>query len=196
MFAGGLRKNLISPEAYLAGELASPIKHEYVGGVVHAIAGAENIHNIIAGNVFLALGTRLRGKKCRPFNSDTKVRVRLPNQTRFYYPDVQVVCSPNPTDDSFQDQPNVIVEVMSDSTRRTDEGEKLDAYMTIPSLESYLLVESANKQVIVYQRDDTGFLRTVLSGTDAVVPLPCLGFDVPLAEIYEDLSLPTLEAVE
>lgn len=194
--SAALRKNLISPEAYLAGELKSPIKHEYVGGIVHAMAGAKNIHNIIAGNVFLAFGTRLRGKKCRPFNSDTKVRVRLPNQVRFYYPDVQVVCSPNPTDDSFQDQPSVIVEVMSDSTRRTDEHEKLDAYTTIPSLETYLLVDSSNKQVFIYRRGDNGFSRDVVSGTRGAIPLPCLGFDLPLAEIYEDVQLPALETVE
>ena len=152
--SAALRKNLVTPEEYLAGELVSPVKHEFVGGVVHSMAGAKNIHNIITGNVFLAFGSRLRGKKCRPFNSDTKVRVRFPNHVRFYYPDVQVVCAPNPPDDSFQDHPNVIVEVLSESTRRTDEGEKLDAYMTIASLETYLLVDSTNKQIVVYQRAD------------------------------------------
>ena len=57
--------NLISVEDYLAGELVSPIKHEYLGGVVHAMAGARNLHNTIAGNVFASLHTRLRGRRCR-----------------------------------------------------------------------------------------------------------------------------------
>jgi len=191
-----LRHQHISPEAYLASELKSPIKHEYVGGAVYAMAGARNIHNVIAGNVFLALGTRLRGKKCRPFNSDTKVRVRFPNHVRFYYPDVQVVCQPNAMDESFQDQPNVIVEVLSESTRRTDEGEKLDAYLTISSLETYLLVDSSNKQVVVEQRGSNGFKRSILVGDDGAVPLPCLGFDLPLAEIYEGVQLPALEVLD
>src|SRR5436190_16386313 len=80
--------NLISVEDYLAGELSSPIKHEYLGGVVYAMAGARNAHNLIASNTLVALGARLRGKRCRPFNSDTKIRVRLPAHVRFYYPDV------------------------------------------------------------------------------------------------------------
>jgi Uma2 family endonuclease len=194
--SAAVRHQILTPEAYLARELKSPVKHEYVGGAVYAMAGAKNIHNIISGNVFLSLGTRLRGKKCRPFNSDTKVRIRFPNHVRFYYPDVQVVCQPNAADESFQDQPNVIVEVLSESTRRTDEGEKLDAYLTIPSLESYLLVDSSNKEVVLYQRGESGFSRSIFTGGDVVIPLPCLGFDLALAEIYEGVQLPALEVLK
>jgi Uma2 family endonuclease len=83
----------ISVEDYLAGELASRVKHEYLGGYVYAMAGARNVHNVIAGNVFGSLHARLRGKPCQPFNSDTKIRVRLPTkQWRFYYPDTSIVC--------------------------------------------------------------------------------------------------------
>src|SRR5207237_6192599 len=94
---------LVSVEDYFAGELISPIKHEYLGGVVYAMAGARNVHNIIATNIVGALYARLRGRPCRPFNSDTKIRVRLATQVRFYYPDASVVCRPNPQTDSFQD---------------------------------------------------------------------------------------------
>jgi Uma2 family endonuclease len=115
---------LISIDDYLVGELVAPIKHEYLGGFVYATAGARNVHNLIAGNIFAALHERLRGNKCRPYNSDTKIRVRLPMQVRFYYPDASVVCQPNPQDDSYQDALEVIVEVLSRVTRRIDEGEK------------------------------------------------------------------------
>src|SRR5438045_1676410 len=108
--------NLISVEDYLAGELVSPVKHEYLGGVVYAMAGARNVHNDIATNAIVALGSRLRGKKCRAFNSDAKVRIQLPRQVRFYYPDAGVVCRPNPGGDSHHDEPVVIVEVLSRST--------------------------------------------------------------------------------
>lgn len=142
MTAQLVRDFLVSPEDYLDGELLSELKHEYLSGVVYAMAGGRNIHNEIAGNVFLGLATRLRGKTCRPYNSDTKVRLRLPGGLRFYYPDTQVTCHPNPPDDTYQDQPVVVVEVISESTRRTDEGEKLDSYRALPSLDVYLLVES------------------------------------------------------
>src|SRR5882762_6287299 len=86
--------NLVSVADYLAGEMVSPIKHEYLGGIVYAMAGARNLHNIIAGNLYVALHNRLRGQSCRPFNSDTKIRLQLPGQVRFYYPDASVTCRP------------------------------------------------------------------------------------------------------
>src|ERR1700735_3228658 len=105
--------NPISVKDYLAGELISTVKHEYVGGAVYAMAGARNMHNRIAGNTFGALYVRLRGRRCSPFNSDTKIRVQLPGHVRFYYPDALVTCQPNPDSDSFQDEPAVLVEVLS-----------------------------------------------------------------------------------
>jgi Uma2 family endonuclease len=177
--------NLISVEDYLAGELVSPIKHEYLGGVVYARAGARNVHNTIAGNVCASLHARLKGKHCRPFNSDTKIRVRLPFQVRFYYPDVSVVCRQNPPDDSFQDDPAVIVEVLSRSTRRIDEGEKKDAYLTIPTLGVYLLIEQETASVVAYRRTEQGFVGEVYADARDVIPLPEIEIELPLAEIYE-----------
>jgi Uma2 family endonuclease len=177
--------NLISVEDYLAGELKSPIKHEYVGGVVYAMAGARNVHNDIAMNSAGALYARLRGKKCRAFNSDTKIRVQLPRQVRFYYPDAGVVCHPNPREDTYHDEPVVIVEVLSLSTRRIDEGEKKEAYLTIPSLGAYLLVERDEPKVVVYQREADDFVAKVYEGLDAAIPLPDIEIELPLAEIYE-----------
>lgn len=180
--------NLISVEDYLAGELISPVKHEYLGGFVYAMAGARNVHTLISSNVLGTLHGRLRGKPCRPLNSDTKIRVRLPSHLRFYYPDVSVVCRPNPPTDSFQDEPAVIVEVLSRQTRRIDEGEKKDAYLTIPSLSVYLLVEQDMPAVVAYRRIEPGFVREVYEGVDAVVPLSEIATELPLAEIYEAVT--------
>jgi Uma2 family endonuclease len=177
--------NLVSVEDYLDGELVSPVKHEYLAGVVYAMAGARNAHNIIAGNVFASLHARLRGRPCRPFNSDTKIRIRLPTHVRFYYPDASVICRPNPQADSFQDEPAVVVEVLSRRTRRIDEGEKKDAYLTIPSLSVYVLVEQETAAVVAFRRTAGGFVREVHQGADAVLPLGEIGVALPLAEVYE-----------
>src|SRR3974390_2125623 len=104
--------NLVPVENYLAGELVSPVKHEYLGGVVYAMAGARNQHNTLAGNAFAAFHSRLRGRKCRPYIWNTKIRIRLPAQARFYYPNVSIPCRPNPQSDSFQDEPAVVIEVL------------------------------------------------------------------------------------
>jgi Uma2 family endonuclease len=183
------RLNLISVEDYLAGELVSQVKHEYLGGVVYAMAGAANLHNMIVMNIGVALQNRLRGKQCRAFNSDTKIRVRLPSHTRFYYPDVSVICRSNAPDESFQDEPAVIIEVLSDSTRRIDEGEKRDAYLTIPSLQVYLLVKQDSPAVVAYRRSDQ-FLPALYKGLDAVVSLDDVGCELPLSEIYETIEFP------
>jgi Uma2 family endonuclease len=96
-----------------------------------------------------------------------------------------VTCQPNPPGDSFQDFPAVVVEVISESTRRTDEGEKLHGYCALPSVENYLLVESDRALVIGYRRTRDGFVREVHSGLDAVIALPAIEATLPLAEIYE-----------
>src|SRR5688572_614609 len=145
---------LVAVEEYLANEVRSPARHEYVGGFTYAMAGASNAHNLIATNSLVALANRLRKGPCRPFNSDTKIRLRLSFGVRFYYPDVSVTCRPNPQSESFQDEPAVVVEVVSAETRRIDEGEKLLAYTAIPSLAAYLLIEQESAQAVVYRRSE------------------------------------------
>ncbi len=179
---------LVSVEDYLAGELVSPVKHEYLGGVVFAMARARNAHNRIATNTLGALHARLRGKKCAAFNSDTKIRIRRPAENRFYYPDGSVVCRPNPPTDSFQDQPAAIFEVLSRKTRRIDEGEKKQAYLTIGSLGAYLLIEQEEAAVVVFHRKGRGFKREIYAGLDAVIPLPEIDSELPLSEIYEGVE--------
>lgn len=182
------RLELVSVEDYLANEQISPNKHEYLGGVVYAMSGARNRHNHIAANTLARLHTFLRGKPCRAWNSDTKVHVRLPTHERFYYPDVMVVCESNAEGDTCQDEPVVIFEVLSRSTRRTDEGEKRDAYLTIPSLLVYVLVEQETPAVVMYRRCPTGFVREVHHGLDSVLSLGEIGVELPLNEVYEGLQ--------
>ena len=180
--------NLVSVEDYLAGELESPVKHEYLGGLVYAMAGARNLHNRLASRTLGSLFTRLRGRRCEAFNSDTKIRVRVSNQIRFYYPDVSVICRFNPESDSYQDEPAALFEVLSQKTRRIDEGEKKDAYLTIASLHVYGLIETECPRVVVYRRTPGGFVCEVYEGLEAVIPLPEIEAELPLGEIYQGVQ--------
>ena len=184
---------LISVEDYLTGELDSEIRHEYLGGFVYAMAGARTVHNRIATNWLLAIGQKLRGKPCEPFNSDMKVRVPLPTHTRFYYPDGMVVCDPNPDDATFQDRPVVIAEVVSESTRRTDEVEKRDHYFTISTLMAYMVIETDRPRVVVHRRIDDSFFAEVYEGLEAVIPLEVIETELPLAELYERVNFEDVE---
>lgn len=180
----------ISVEDYLAGELVSEIKHEYLGGVVHAMAGGTVRHQQVAGNVFLSLGSQLRGKTCRPFNSDMKVRVELPNQTRFYYPDLQVVCESSDDEETYQDKPVVVVEVLSESTRRVDLGEKREAYLAIPTLKLLLLVDPGKVWVQVDRRRASGgFGLELYRESEEVIAMPEIDCELSVAEIYERIEI-------
>lgn len=181
---------MLSEEEYLAFEATAETRHEYLGGYLHAMAGGRVRHHRIASNALAALVTALRGKPCEAFNSDTKVRIKTAGATRFYYPDAMVVCDSNEDDSVFQDRPVVLVEVLSDSTRRTDWIEKRDAYLTIPTLAAYLLVETTEPSVTVYRRraegrDVEAFDAELFPGRDAVIPLAEIETELPLAEIYE-----------
>ena len=175
----------ISVDEYLEGELVSQVKHEYVAGAVFAMVGAKNAHNMIAVNALLAFGSRLKGKQCRPFNSDTKIRIRMKGHVRFYYPDMSVICAPNALSESFQDQQVVIIEVLSDSTRRLDDGEKKDAYFTIPSLTHYILLEQESPVAVVYHRVGEYFERNEFTNLADVIVIDGLVLSFPLQDLYE-----------
>jgi Uma2 family endonuclease len=175
---------LLSVEEYLESEERSDVRHEYLGGYVYAMAGGSTSHVRIALAIQSLLYAKLSGKSCEAFNSDMKVRVRMPTHTRLYYPDAIVVCEPNTKNGTFQDLPTVVVEVLSDSTRRTDEGEKREAYLTIPTLKAYLLVEQDSAAVRVYRRVGDEFVIEQYAGLDAAVPLAEVGVELPLRDVY------------
>ena len=183
------KHELVSVEDYLAREAVSPVKHEYLGGVIYAMAGAKLPHDVIAVNITSSLHLLLKPRRpCRPYSSDTKIRIRLPTHWKFYYPDSSVICHSNPPGDTFQDEPIAIFEVLSKRTRRIDQGEKKDAYLTISSLLVYALVEQESALVVLYRRTQEGFVREEYEGFEAVIPLGELGTELPLAEIYEGVE--------
>lgn len=184
--------NFITIADYLATEEKSDVKHEYLGDTVRAMAGATNRHNGIVGNGFASLHGQLRGKTCRPFNSDTKIRIEFPDHTRLYYPDAMVVCQTNPEFGHFQDQPVVVIEVLSDSTRRTDLGEKRDAYLTLPSLKVLLLVEPDAPSVLVHRRKlEGGFAIEHYHEFESITPLPEIEAFLPLSDLYDRVDFYT-----
>ncbi len=185
----------LTVDDYLAGELDSPVKYEYVDGRVYAMVGGTNVHSRISSRVLISLGGQLAGSPCEAFNSDTKIRVQRQSRTYFYYPDASVVCESNPDNDTFQDQPVVIVEVISESTRRIDEGEKRDNYLSIPSLSAYVLLEQDHAAARVYQRGrDDEFTESLYRELSAVIPLPAIEAELRFTDIYAGITFPPPEA--
>ena len=141
-------------EEFLAFEKAAVRKHEYVGGFAWpwgdvelpaGLAGANRRHNTIAGNIFGELWNvtrRVPSLGCRAFGSDMLLRVGADS----YYADVQLVCDPSDRHELYTERPCVVVEVLSDSTSRTDYGEKLRAYRSIPTVRAYLIVSQRERR--------------------------------------------------
>ncbi len=146
----------------------------------------SNLHNTIAVNSLVFLHSQFRGKAFQAFNSSTKVRIEFPDYTRFYYPDAMVVCQSNPLTDQFQDQPVLVIEVLSDSTRRADLSEKRDAYLMLPSLKVLLFVGPEMPSVTLHRRKSGGgFAIEHHGGLDALIPLPEIDASLALADLYD-----------
>ena len=178
----------ISVQEYLAGELESDVRHEYIDGAVYAMVGASDRHGLIALNVAAALRPHVRGTPCQLFITDMKVRIQLKGQTIFYYPDLILSCDPGDRHPYFRTSPCMVVEVLSASTRRVDQQEKFAAYITLPSLREYLLIDQDQILVRVHRRSADWEGQTITSG---VVPFACLNVELPLDTIYEDVPFPS-----
>lgn len=177
-----------SVDDYLAAEELADTKSEYIDGWVRAMSGANARHNTVKGNCFAFLHTQLRGQPCRPFDSDMRLRIRHSGSCRYYYPDCQVICEHNAPSDTFQEPPQLIIEVLSPSTRAYDLDEKLTAYLKIPSLECYIILEQHIPFAIVMRRTPDGFLRETYEGVDAKIDLPSIGCSLPLRDVYDSVE--------
>lgn len=182
-----IRHHWVSEEEYLRREREALDKSEYYAGAILAMAGGRLSHNRMCSAVTVTLGMQLRGRRCQPYSSDQ----RLMTPGRLYtYPDLavyrgQVELRPGTTD--VATNPTVLVEVLSDSTREYDTGDKLQAYQQIPSLQHVLLVEPDEVAVTVVSRENDAWSATRLTRRDAVVRLPAIGVEFPLSELYADL---------
>lgn len=176
-------------EEYLEIENASTKKHEYYKGEIFDMAGAKLSHNDVAGNFYHQFRNKLKGKPCRPYNSDT--RVHIEKNTLFTYPDVTIVCGEPETlnnDNISVLNPVMLVEVLSPSTANYDRGSKFMLYRDIPSLKEYVIADPETKSIESWFINNSGHweLRTY-SGTDTFHSYS-LDIDIPLADIFEGLQ--------
>jgi Uma2 family endonuclease len=175
----------ISAEEYLEGEKRSSTKHDYVYGRVFALAGTSDTHNRISINLIVGLDEASRRKGCRLFAADLKLSVF---GERYYYPDLMVTCEPE-ADPYIKEKPCLIVEVLSRSTASTDRREKVDAYLSLPTLNAYVLVDSQMRCVEAFTRTPGGWREDHWQGRGEV-PFACLDTTLSFDAIYRGLELP------
>lgn len=179
----------LAVEDYLAGERDGLVRHEYIDGAVYAMAGASDRHGLIVSALVYALKAHARRLGCQLFSSDMKVKLILSGKTIFYYPDLLVACRPDDNDPYFRTQPKLIVEVLSETTARTDRREKLLSYIRIDSLVEYLIIEQASRAVEIYRRRND-WLPDVIEGAGEI-QLDSLECTISMDDLYADLALLT-----
>jgi Uma2 family endonuclease len=176
-----------SPEAYLAWEAEQSERHEYVNGEVFLVTGATTAHNVIGLNLATALKNALRGKPCRVYMVDVKLRVETANC--YFYPDLMVTCSASDRRQPLvQSEPTLVVEVLSPSTAGYDQGAKFESYRQLSSLREYVLVDQDAARVLVYRRGEGVEWIVHPYGAGEVVALPSLEIAIPVDQIYEDVD--------
>ena len=172
---------------YLQLELESEVRHEYIAGEVYAMAGASEEHNLIRGNIYVKFRQHLRGSGCRVFSSDMKVKIE--DLDIFYYPDILVTCDAEDREKYFKKSPCLLVEVLSNATKRTDKYEKLVNYLEIKSLQEYVIVSQERVKVEVYRKDENGNWNATVLGETDVLSLESVGLKMTVAEIYEGVDI-------
>lgn len=179
-----LAENLkLSVTDYLQGELVSEVKYEYINGEVYAMVGVKRAHDTVTTNLIAFLHAHLRGTPCRVHSGEMKIRVQTADDDCFFYPDLHVTCSATDTEELFNSQPKLIIEVLSEATERYDRAEKFHHYRKLPSLEEYVLIAQDIQRVECYRRTDTWDLQLYQQGENAV--FQALALELAVADIYE-----------
>lgn len=189
MNALAYKNQLISVADYLAGERDSDSKYEYVAGQVYAMAGASLAHNLITGNFYGLLWNHLRSQPCFPVTSDMLLKTA---QDRFRYPDLMVVCENDVSTDTYvRENPLLIIEVLSNATRRRDKTEKRAEYLAIPSVVEYLLIEQDFAEVQVQRRRTQWQPEYYYLGETFL--LESVNLELKVLDIYERVEHPDIQ---
>ncbi len=148
-------KTVFTAADYLAWEPAQLDRHEYIDGEVFAMAGAEDWHVTVAGNLYIALRQHLSGSPCRTYMSDMRLHIAAANS--YFYSDVLVTCSALDLASAMvKSEPKLIAEVLSPSTAAHDRGLKFSHYRSLASLEEYLLIDLDSRSTDCYRKGADG----------------------------------------
>ncbi|MBX3400421.1 MAG: Uma2 family endonuclease [Gemmataceae bacterium] len=192
-------KRKLTVEEYLAIEEKAEFKSEFYDGEMFPVyrdapqgmAGVSRRHNYAKDNLILELGMRFKGGPCRTLSSDQRVRV---NRTGLYvYPDIVVLCGEPEFDGDTLLNPQVIVEVLSDSTDLYDRTTKFRHYQQIPALKEYILVSQDQPVIERFVRQDDGSWKLqVFEGIDDTFSLDSIPVSIPLADVYRGVTFQPL----
>ncbi len=179
-----------TPEEYLELETEAEDKSEYRNGEIVPMAGGSTDHNDIAGNLYAHLKFALRQQPYKVFIGD--VRLWIPTWRLFTYPDVMMIAGEpvyyaDRTDTVTN--PQMIIEVLSKSTRNYDQGDKFDAYRTIPEFQEYVLVDQYQIYVKQFTKTAEGWLLKDYREAQQTLAFTSIDVAIALEEIYDGVRM-------
>lgn len=177
--SAGKEQRWISPDAYLTDEKTSDVRREYVNGHVFTLSAGGAAHDRILRRLTALLQPAACGGACHVYGGDVKLRVETTNA--FYYPDVVLTCE-KCDENGVVYAPGLLAEVVVPDTAQVDRREKLAAYLTIPWLKEYVLVDAAAPRVDVWRRTPDGWRCDDVGGAACV--LECGGATLTVEQIY------------
>ena len=181
-------------EEYFALERSSHERYEYWNGEVFCMSGVSENHALIETNLITLLNNKLRGRGCRVFPAN--MRLKVPSLPPYRYADLSALCS-RPTFEKIGGvdvlmNSTLIVEVLSESTEAYDRGDKFTYYKSIPSFKEYLLVAQHRSHLTQYVKQDDGSWRYgEVNEMSARLYLPSVDCGLELHEVYQDVIFPT-----
>ena len=182
-----------TPEEYLAIEIASETRHEYINGEIISMAGGTPEHNEIASILNATFRINLRGQPYSIFIADQ--RLWIPDKKLYTYPDVMIIQRPIQLQRSRKDtvtNPLLIAEVLSQSTKNYDKQEKFAAYRNIPSFHEYLLIDQYTQHIEHYSKSNvTQWIFSECNNPEDCINLTSISCEIPLLEIYDGIEFKT-----
>ena len=179
----------MTPDDYLAWEALQEFKWEFDGFQPIAMVGGTKAHSVVRMNLTTALTNRLAGKPCQPYGDEMKVRIG----SKCRYPDALVSCTEFANSDTVAAEPVVIFEILSPSTSDTDKTAKLAEYLSLPSVQRYVMLEQNRIFATIVARTPDGW-SLALAVKGGTLAMPEIGIEVPMAELCNRLTFPPEDA--
>jgi Uma2 family endonuclease len=178
-------------EEYLEMDRLSEERLEFWHGEIFSMSGVNQEHAEIEVNIVSTLHSRLRGRECRVFPAN--MRIKVPNMPPYRYADVSALCGKAQFEkiggvDALTN-PSLIIEILSPSTEGYDRGEKFSHYKSIPSFSEYLLVAQHRPHVThLVKQTDGAWLHREFNDLNDAVKLETLNCELRLSEIYQNVE--------
>jgi Uma2 family endonuclease len=178
-------------DTFLAWEGRQELRWEFDGFAPVAMTGGSNEHEAIGTRLRTLLDVALMDKRCRVRGPTMKIEVA----GRIRYPDAFVFCSATTRGQTVIADPVVVFEVLSLSTSHIDRLDKLREYQATPSIRRYVILEQDSVAATIYLKQGEAWIVSVLI-SEAMLTMPEVEAEIPLADIYAGIELPRPETAE